>query len=95
MKKLLKSGICGSVNSASVHYSRLTWSNSAAKIKIKIKKKPENAPQDSAKNAESKRALNKLKNLKKKIKTITKVWGSLNFELFIKKIKNKIKTVFL
>ena len=39
MKKLLKSGICGSVNSARVHYSRLTWSNSAAGKK---KKKSEN-----------------------------------------------------
>ena len=30
MKKLLKSGICGSMNSARMHCSRLTWSNSAA-----------------------------------------------------------------
>ena len=30
MKKLLKSGICGSMNSARVHCSWLTWSNSAA-----------------------------------------------------------------
>ena len=33
MKNLLKSGICGSVNSARVHCSWLTWSNSAAKKK--------------------------------------------------------------
>ena len=37
MKKLLKSGICGSVNNAWMH---LTWSNSAAGTK---KKKSENA----------------------------------------------------
>ena len=57
MKKLLKSEICGSVNNARVHCSRLTWSNSAAR-KEKKKKKSENATQDSAENAESKRALN-------------------------------------
>ena len=53
MKKLLKSGICGSVNSTWMHCSRLTWSNSAAGKK----KKSKNAAQDSAENAESKRAL--------------------------------------
>ena len=44
MKKLLKSEICGSVNSARVHCLWLTWSNSAAGKKKKI----ENAAQDSA-----------------------------------------------
>ena len=33
MKKLLKSGICGSVNNAWMHCSWLTWSNSAAGTK--------------------------------------------------------------
>ena len=55
MKNLLKSGICRSVNSARVHCSQLTWSNSAAEKK---KKKSENVAQDLAENAESKRALN-------------------------------------
>ena len=41
MKKLLKSRICESVNSARVYYSRLTWLNSAAGRKKK--KKSENA----------------------------------------------------
>ena len=38
MKKLLKSGIYGSVNSARVHCSQLTWSNSAAEREKKKKK---------------------------------------------------------
>ena len=42
MKKLLKSGICGSVNSTRMHCSRLTWSNSAAGKKTK-KKNSKNA----------------------------------------------------
>ena len=41
------------MNNAQIHYSQLTWSNSAANKK----KKSENALQDSAKNAEPKRAL--------------------------------------
>ena len=53
MKKLLKSGICESVNNARVHCLRLIWSNSTAGKK----KKSENAAQDSAENAESKWAL--------------------------------------
>ena len=52
MKKLLKSEICESVNSARVHCSWLTWSNSAAG------KKKKNAAQDLAENTESKRAPN-------------------------------------
>ena len=32
MKKLLKSEICGSVNSTRVHYSRKTWSKVAATV---------------------------------------------------------------
>ena len=40
MKKLLKSGICKSMNSARVYCSRLTWSNSA--VGTKKKKKSEN-----------------------------------------------------
>ena len=44
MKKLLKSVICGSVNSASEHCSRKTWSTIAAwKKKRKRKKKEKNA----------------------------------------------------
>ena len=39
MKKLLKSGICGSVNSARMHYSRLTWSNSVARKKRNFRKR--------------------------------------------------------
>ena len=40
MKKLLKSEMCESVNSALVHCSQLTWSNSAAgKKKQKIRKR--------------------------------------------------------
>ena len=35
IKKWLKSGICGTMNSAFVHCSRLTWSNSAARTKKK------------------------------------------------------------
>ena len=42
-EKLLKSGICGSINSAWMHCSRLTWSNSVAETKKKKKKKSENA----------------------------------------------------
>ena len=42
------------MNSARVHYSWLTWSNSAVGTKKK-KKKSENAAQDLAENAESKR----------------------------------------
>ena len=38
MKKLLKSGICGSMNSAWVYCSRLTWSNSAVGKQKKKKK---------------------------------------------------------
>ena len=41
MKKLLKSGICESMNSAWVYCSRLTWSNSA--VGKKKKKRSENA----------------------------------------------------
>ena len=37
-KKVLKSEICGSMNSAWMHCSRLTWSNSAAGTKKKKKK---------------------------------------------------------
>jgi len=50
MKKLLKNVICGFVNSARVHCSQLTWSNSAAGKK---KKNSENTAQDLAENAES------------------------------------------
>ena len=39
-----------------MHCSRLTWSNSAT---VKKKKKSQNTAQDSAENAESKRALNR------------------------------------
>ena len=42
MKKSLKSEICGSVNSARMHYSRLTWSNSAAGKKKKFRKRRHN-----------------------------------------------------
>ena len=43
MKKFLKSRICRFVNSAWMHYSQLTWSNSVAGTKRKEKKKSENA----------------------------------------------------
>ena len=43
MKKLLKSEICGSVNSTPMHFSWLTWSNSAAGTKKEKKKNSENA----------------------------------------------------
>ena len=38
MKKLLKSGICGSINSARMHYSLKTESHVATKSKKKKKK---------------------------------------------------------
>ena len=38
MKKLLKSGICGFVNSVQMHCSQLTWSNNAVEKKKKKKK---------------------------------------------------------
>ena len=44
MKKLLKSGIYGSVNSACMHCSRLTWSYSM----VEKKKKSENADSENA-----------------------------------------------
>ena len=47
MKKLLKSEVCGFMNSARVHCSRKTWSITAAGEK---KKKRENA---SLKNADA------------------------------------------
>ena len=43
MKKLLKSVICGSVNSTSEHCSRKTWSTIAAWKKKRKRKKKENA----------------------------------------------------
>ena len=42
-EKLLKNEIYGSMNSAWVYCSRLTWSNSTAEKKKKEKKKSENA----------------------------------------------------
>ena len=41
MKKLIKSDICGSVNSAQMHYSRLKKSAFTAESKKKKKKKAE------------------------------------------------------
>ena len=55
IKKWLKSGICGTMNSAFVHYSRLTWSNSAARTKKKRTKR--DFHKTLTRNAESKQAL--------------------------------------
>ena len=38
MKKLMKSEVCGSINSARIHYLLLTWSTTTTEAKKKGKK---------------------------------------------------------
>ena len=59
MKKLLKSRICGSLNSAQIHCSQLNWSNSAAEKKKKKKTGKRNIVFQPL-SAQSKRPLRKL-----------------------------------
>ena len=57
MKKWLKSGICGSVNNAFVHCSRLTWSNNAAEKKKKKKELKRDYKTQTRISTESKQSL--------------------------------------